>query len=111
MFKIDYSYTDAFKYFLAFIVYGLLGLLIGRLVQRLFEFMQGLTTDPWKCFGYLVLQIAFITVLLFFANTFLIFKSRSFVKWILETPEGFLFASLFIENQSRLVENIRQIIK
>lgn len=108
----SYTSTEIFGTFLTMLISSFLGLALGRLTNNFMNRLQGQQEPPTKgkSLTFVGIHLCLIITIFFFAYTFIRIQYRDMKNWILQTIEGFLFASLFIETQARLISNINIII-
>lgn len=109
MIKFRYSSYEIANTFLTMLFSSLIGLFLGRAVNKSVNLLQGETSNKLQSFIFILVHLSLIITMFFFAFTYIYVRFRNIDNWIMSTIEGFLFASFFIENQTKLISNVTYI--
>ena len=88
-----------------FVIYGILGVVLGGLLDYFVGKAQGTTPSKIVCGGWLVGLLAINAVV--FYVLLLVKKGIKFDDWMMSTFVGFVFSLCFFTAQSRLASNMQ----
>jgi tetrahydromethanopterin S-methyltransferase subunit D len=92
-----------FRFILRIGFFGLLGVVLGGLLNWAINRIKNDYTNRWTCSGILVLQMFTISFIFWIASFLL---GATIDDWVMNTWAGFLFALTFFTAQSSLSNNI-----
>ena len=98
-----YSYL---KFLFQSLSYGLIGLLIGIIIEFSIQKLQKNTVSKIEAFGFLMLQCAMLSTIFYVALQF----GRRWDDWLWSTFAGYTFSILFISSQTSLSLNVTTLI-
>lgn len=108
-----FEQESSFKFLAYFVFFGLIGGLIGRVVDFIIIKLQK-RTDRFTSFAFLALQIFFNGLVFLSAFKLILFKNKNesltFDDWISSTFQGLIFATTYYSAQDALTKNFVNVL-
>jgi len=100
------EHRDSFlKFIFKVTIFALLGAILGGLLDKLMNWIQG-TRDEWyECLGFLTLQLLITSLFFFIVLRYIIVRPEPFDDWMINTFAGILFTITYFASQSTLSKN------
>jgi ABC-type Fe3+-siderophore transport system permease subunit len=94
-----------FKFLLTVTIFAFIGAMLGGLLDKLVNWMQGNRKSTWDCIGFVLVQLIITSAIFYIVLKYIIVRPVPFDDWMINTFAGFLFTITFFTSQETLTKN------